>query len=184
MTFPLGLLGGPPPPQAPRRPLVGQGSGAGGLIGGGSPYGAAAVVEQGDLNNPAQVQRAIDRQRRGTADLTLDNLAKAGRFALGIASGTGPVKLGAGLLANQVAPGTFSNPMPQFTGSVPGTIWGKELVKRGTPLKKVQEMERYRALGGTMGGKGEQRGPGGGMGGSYGANDPTSKGPGGTLGHI
>jgi hypothetical protein len=154
--------------------------------GGGSPYGGSATVEQsGRMNNPAQTERAIDVHRRGTADLTAENLAKAAAFGLGIASGTGPIKLGAQLAAGEIM-GRPGFGVPDFSGSVPATQWGRDLVKRGVPVRDVQRMERERAaiadrvargdsfLGKGYGGppdRAHHGGVGGGGGGNYASGD-------------
>lgn len=127
-----GGIGGAVPTPRP-RPTGIRGWGPNDETGGGSPYGGSATVEQsGRPNNPAQTERAIDVHRRGTADLTLGNIARAGMMMSNVAGALGPISMGASLLRN---------PDP-YTGSVPATQWGRDLVKRGVPVRDVQRMER------------------------------------------
>jgi hypothetical protein len=100
---------------------------------GGSPYGGSAMVEQsGRMNNPAQTERAIDVHRRGTADLTAGNIARALGMMASVPGALGPIKMGISLARN---------PDP-FTGSVPATQWGRDMVRRGVPVRDVQKIER------------------------------------------
>lgn len=83
-------------------------------------------------------ERNVDRYRRGTADATFGNIAKAISFGLGIASGTGPLKLGAkaalGALMGEKNPG-----MPDFEGFVGPNPAGTAAVKAGTRTAAQQQ---------------------------------------------
>lgn len=152
--------------RAPVSPLANVNTGAG-TGGGGSPYGAQTTP-----GSPGQVERETDQYRRGSADLTAGNVAKAVGFGLGLASGTGPLTTAAAegveaLTGRDTGLGVpdfegFQGPTPEGTANVRGgriTAEGQFAADRASRFAPSPSMA-------TRGGFGAAAGDGGGYGGS------------------
>lgn len=122
------------------------------------PRGAVQPMVQAALDQQAQAQPVVPPV---ASPVPYQQLAQA------IMGG------GAGNRIDRMAPNVPNRPLSDLPGFM-GRVFGGPVAWAGYgPLARADIRNTH-----------EQRGPGGGFGGSYGRGDRTSRGPGGSLGHI